>query len=187
MIPNEITASDQVSWYDEPFKDNIGQEISPPNWTLKYALRGAVTVDKTATVVDGMWKTTLSAADTADITTEKTIYWQAYAVDGDDNKVTLGSGQIKVIPSYVDIASSSFDGRTQAQKDLDAVQSAIRAMISGGAVAEYTIGNRSVKKMALSDLYIMEKRLKYDVAQEKRSETIKKGLGDPRNLYVRFK
>ena len=186
MIPNEITAGDSVSWYDEAFQDNIGQDIDPASWTLKYAIRGPSTINKTATVVDGKWKTTLATTDTSSIVAKTIVYWQAYAEKASE-RVTLGSGQLVINPNIYAGSGSSFDGRSQAQKDLDAVQAAIRALISGGAVAEYTIGNRSVTKMALTDLYAMEKKLKYEVAQENRAETIRKGLGDPRNLYVRFK
>jgi hypothetical protein len=186
MIPNEITAGDSVSWYDDAFKDNIGNDIAPGDWTLKYALRGKVTIDITASVVDGQWKSTLAPTDTVDLTSATILYWQAYATKGSD-KVTLGSGQISVKPSLVDVASSSYDGRSQAKKDLDAVQAAIRAVISGGAVQRYVIGNREVQKMQLADLYQIEARLKYEVASEKRAESIAKGLGDPRTLAIKFK
>lgn len=186
MIPNEIVAGDSVSWFDEAFKDNIGNDIDPSAWTLKYAIRGAVTVTKTASVVDGKWKTTLAPADTSEIASSTILYWQAYA-EKDTDRVTLATGQITVKPSLVSVEDPEFDGRSQIKKDLDAVQAAIRAMISGGAVKSYTIGTRQIEKMSLSDLFALESRLKADYAQETKADKIAKGLGNPRNLYIRFK
>ncbi len=83
--------------------------------------------------------------------------------------------------------TAAFDGRSQSRKDLDAVQAAIRAIISGGAVAEYTIGTRHLKKMPMTDLLVLESRLKAMVAREEKAERIAQGLGSPNNMYVRFK
>ena len=80
----------------------------------------------------------------------------------------------------------AFDGRSQAQKDLEAVQAAIRTIISGGAVAEYRIGTRSLKKYELSELLTLESRLKAEVVREKKAEMIANGLGNPSSLFVRF-
>jgi hypothetical protein len=79
----------------------------------------------------------------------------------------------------------AFDGRSQAQQDLDAVQAAIRALISGGA-KQYTIGSRSFTKVDLSDLMERESRLKAEVKREQMAELINNGLGNPHNLFVRF-
>jgi hypothetical protein len=81
---------------------------------------------------------------------------------------------------------SAFDGRSQSQKDLDAVQAAIRAMIAGGAVAEYSIGSRRLKKMELNDLLAFESTLKAAVKREQAAQLHANGLGNPHNLFVRF-
>ena len=84
------------------------------------------------------------------------------------------------------IAPGAFDGRTQAQKDLDAVKAAIRSIVAGGAVSEYRIGTRNLKRYDLSELLELESRLKSIVAKENKAKLIASGLGDPHNLYVRF-
>ena len=81
---------------------------------------------------------------------------------------------------------AALDGRTQAQKDLDAVQAAIRTIINGGVVRQYTIGNRSLSKYDLSDLLALETKLKADVNREQKAQLIANGLGNPFNLFVRF-
>jgi hypothetical protein len=53
-------------------------------------------------------------------------------------------------------------------------------------VAEYTIGNRSLKSMPMTDLIALENKLKADVAKEARAERIAKGLNSGRAVYVRF-
>lgn len=115
-------------------------------------------------------------------------YFQAIAtalVGGE--KTTLGTGQVEVLPnlSYAG-APGAFDGRSQAQKDLEAVQGAIRSLMSGGAVQEYRIGTRSLKRYELADLLALESKLKADVTRENKAAMIANGLGNPHNLYVRF-
>ena len=71
------------------------------------------------------------------------------------------------------------------EKDLDAVTAAIRAMVEDKA-QEYSIGNRTFKRIDLDKLENLQAKLKSRVASEKRYSLISQGLGDPKNLYVRF-
>jgi hypothetical protein len=66
------------------------------------------------------------------------------------------------------------------------VQAAIRSIISGGAVAEYTIGSRRLKKMEMADLLALESKLKAEVKREQAAAMVANGLGNPHNLFVRF-
>ena len=75
---------------------------------------------------------------------------------------------------------------TQIQQDLESVQSAIRTLVSGGVVKEYSIGGRSLKKYDLSDLMALESRLKYQLKREQKADLIANGLGNPAAMYVRF-
>jgi hypothetical protein len=59
-------------------------------------------------------------------------------------------------------------------------------MISGGAVAEYTIGSRRLKKMEMTDLLALESTLKASVKREQAAQLMANGLGNPHNLFVRF-
>jgi hypothetical protein len=78
------------------------------------------------------------------------------------------------------------DGRTQAEKDLDAVQAAIRTLIAGGAVQQYSIGNRQLSRYQLSQLIELESKLKAELKREQKAELMANGLGNPHNLFVRF-
>ena len=66
------------------------------------------------------------------------------------------------------------------------MQAAIRAIVAGGAVSEYTIGTRTLKKMDMADLVMLESRLKGMVIRDQKAALIANGLGNPTSLYVRF-
>lgn len=177
-----------MKWRDVAGRDNLGNAISSADWVLTYYLR----TDKThegATVVGTAygtgWEFTISQSTSAGFDAG-TWYWQAEATKAGEH-ITLGAGQLEVLPSLSYTGQpAAFDGRSQAQKDLDAVQAAIRAIISGGAVAEYTIGNRRLKKMEMADLLTLEGKLKAEVKREQAAQLAANGLGNPHNLFVRF-
>jgi hypothetical protein len=187
-IPAQIRAGDTIKWRDDAGVDNLGNEISSSTWTLTYYLR-TNTASEGATVVGVAygtgWEFTIDATTSAGFDAGD-WYWQALATSGSD-KVTLGAGQLQVLAalSYTG-TPGAVDGRTQAQQDLDAVQAAIRALVSGGVVKEYTIGNRNLKKYDLPDLLQLEAKLKAEVKREQMAELMANGLGNPHNLFVRF-
>jgi hypothetical protein len=188
-IPAQIRAGDTVKWRDVAGADNLGNAISSSGgWSLIYSLR-TNTANEGATVTGTAygtgWEFTISQTTTAAFDAGS-WYWQAEARNSGVH-VTLGAGQLEVLPglSYTG-TPGAFDGRSQAQKDLDAVQSAIRSIISGGAVAEYTIGSRRLKKMEMTDLLTLESSLKASVKREQAAQLQANGLGNPHNLYVRF-
>lgn len=192
-IPTQIRAGDTVKWRDVATTDVFGNPIESADWDLTYYLRFNAASEASTVVGQAYetgWEFTISAATSAGFDAGK-WFWQAVADDGSE-KVTLGAGQLDVLAtlSYTGSAAA-FDGRSQAQKDLEAVQGAIRTIIAGGAVAEYWIGTgaggRKLKRMTLSELIELESKLKADVVREKRAEMIANGLGDPRKLYVRFR
>lgn len=177
-------------WKDDPSVDVFGAPITSASHTLTYFLRtntnqeGATSVG----VADGQgWRFTLSASTSANFDAGA-WYFQAVATAvADGAKTTLGSGQFEVLPSLSYAGTpGAFDGRTQAQKDLDSVQAAIRSLMTGGAVQEYRIGTRSLKRYDIAELLALESRLKAEVAREQKAALIANGLGNPHSLYVRF-
>lgn len=177
-----------MRWRDVEGVDNLGNAISSTSWVLTYYLR-TNTASEGATVVgtaDGTGWLFEIAASTSSGFDAGQWYWQALATSG-ANKVTLGSGQLTVLASLAYAGSpGAVDGRSQAQQDLDAVQAAIRALVSGGAVQQYSIGSRSLTKMRIEDLMALESKLKADVKREQMAELMANGLGNPHNLFVRF-
>jgi hypothetical protein len=184
-IPSELVSGDSITWKDCATVDNLGNSISPDEWTLTYKLVGSAGELEVGAVQDGAeWSTTISAVDSADLVAG--VYqWQAYATKAAERK-TLGLGKITIKENIAE-ASAGTELRTQAKQDLDAVQAAMRAMISGGAVQEYAIGGRSVRKMTMESLLQLESKLKAAVADEEKAERIANGLGHPNNMYVRFR
>jgi hypothetical protein len=181
---------DTVKWRDDASADVFGNAItSTGGWTLTYYIRfnrnnhGATAV---GSAYGSGWEFTLSSATTGGFHEDDTGYWQAVATKAGES-ITLGAGQFEVDPNlYYTGTPAAVDNRSQAQIDLDAVQAAIRAMVSGGAVAEYSIGSRRLKKMALADLMQLESSLKAEVKREQAASLIANGLGNPHNLFVRF-
>jgi hypothetical protein len=187
-IPSKIRSGDTIQWRDDAGVDNIGNTISSATWTLTYYLR-TNTASEGAIVVGNAygtgWDFTIAANISSGFDAGK-WYWQAIATFSNE-KVTLGAGQLEVLAalSYAG-APSAFDGRTQAQIDLDAVQAQIRALISGGAVQQYSIAGRSLNRYSISDLMLLESKLKAEVKREQKAQLIANGLGNPFNLFVRF-
>jgi hypothetical protein len=183
-IVSKITSGDSTSWIDDASTDNIGNTVSSADYTLTYELRGPGSLTLTGVANGTGWKTDITTTQSGNLK-PGTYYWQAFATKV-NTRVMLGSGSIVVEPNLA-VAVAGFDGRSQSEKDLAAVQNAIRVMISGGAVAEYSIGGRSLRKISLTDLLALESSLKASVFREQKKNAIENNLGNPSNVYVRFK
>ena len=187
-IPTTIRAGDTVKWRDDASVDVFGNEITSSDWTLKYYLRTNTASEgatSTGSAYGTGWEFTLAASTTADFDAGN-WYWTAVATK-DSEVITLGNGSLTVEAALTYSGTpGAYDGRTQAQNDLDAVQAAIRAIVDGGVVQEYRIGTRNLKKYDLPDLIQLEGKLKAEVKREQQAELIANGLGNPRNMFVRF-
>lgn len=178
-IPSQLFVGDSASWFDSSTTDALGNEISPSaGWTLKYYIKGTADVELTATTEDGQWKTSLSTAQSTSLAAGSRP-WQAKATK-DAQVLTLGGGVLTVLPSL----AGGYTGKSQARQDLEAVQSAMRAMISNGAVQEYSIGGRSLKKMSIESLRQLESKLLTDVKREDYAANPENG--NPNTLKVKF-
>lgn len=181
-VPKIIVAGDTVKWSEPATGD-----YSSPAWTRTVSLRhrtAALSVNVVGVANGGGWDFTLSAVSSAAIAVG-TLFYQDY-VSKDAERFTLATGQIECTGNAAAASGQVFDGRTQTETDLDAVRAAIRAKIAGGDVQEYTIGGRSLKKMAMADLLLLETKLKADLQSEKRARRVAAGLGSGRNVFVRF-
>ena len=190
-IPPAITSGVDAVWVDAETVDVFGDAVTSTTHSLVYYFRlntQSEGVTATAVAYNSGWKTTLTAAVSGSMLADPNWFFQAVLTKISDSTVQEYSrGQIEVRPSLAYAGTpGAFDGRTQAQKDLDAVKAAIRSIVSGGAVSEYKIGSRNLKRYDLSELLELESRLKSIVAKENKAKLIASGLGDPHNLYVRF-
>ena len=186
-IPSQIRAADTIQWRDDAGVDNLGNAISSSDYTLTYYLR-TNTATEGATVVGSAygtgWEFTIASGTSIGLNAGQ-WYWQAVATKT-GSTVTLGAGQLAVLAALNYTGTpGAVDGRSQAQIDLNAVQTAIRTIVSGRS-KQYSIGSRSFTSLDLSELMERESRLKSDVKREQMADLIANGLGNPHNLFVRF-
>lgn len=182
-VPAIIYSGDTVRWTESATPDYS----STTGWSASFALRHATGNDALTVsgVADGAggWTFTLSATQTAALHVNG-HYWQI-TVSKDGERFTLGTGTLET-KANIPASGNTYDGRTQAQIDLEAVRAAMRAIVTGGATQEYSIGNRSLKKMPMADLIALESKLKADVAREARADRLAKGMNSGRSVFVRF-
>ena len=188
-LPSIIVAGTTIEWVDEATTAGINKTISSPDWTLEYYLRTNTggeghTVTGTQYANSTGWQFTISSTDSANFDAGN-WFWAARAFKS--GKVfEIGTGELEVRQSLQYSGTpAAIDNRTQTEKDLDAVTACIRAIIEDKA-QEYSIGNRTFKRVDIKELRAREAELKSRVASEKRYSYISQGLGDPKNLYVRF-
>ena len=187
-IPSEMRAGFTYKWRESSQVDPFGDALqSTDSWAMKFYLRtnSSSGLTTTGSTYQTGWEFSLSASDTAPLTAGD-YFWQCEVSKGSD-KYSVGTGSLLIQQSLAYTGSvSSIQEKSQAEQDLDAVQSAIRTLVSGGVVKEYSIGGRSLKKYDLADLMALESRLKYQFKRAQKSELIANGLGNPAAMYVRF-
>ena len=185
-IFGRINIGDSATWDDQAFTDTQGNNYTSANYTLAYVIAGNTQVPLTlnSTAKGTGWTTTLSTTQSAGLLAGR-YYWSAYA-SKTGARVTAGTGYFDAKANLAG-AAASFDGRSQAEKDLDAVTTEITARISGQASIEYTIGSRNLKKEPIAALIGLQDRLKMVVKRERTAQMIANGLGNPGKLAVRFK
>ena len=187
-VPATIRAGTTVGWVEPPAVDLDGNAATSASYTLISYLR-TNTASEGATVTgtaraDGGWDMAITAT-TSSAFDAGTWYWETRATSG-ATVLTVGSGATQVLPGLnYSGTPGAFNGQSQAEQDLVAVQAAIRALVSKGA-KQYSIGSRSFTTIDLGQLMEREAQLKAIVARERAAEKVAAGLGDPRSLFVRF-
>ena len=188
-FPTTIRAGDYVQWRIPASQDVFGNSISSPDWSVIYYLRtnlGPLGATITSSAYNDGFQFTIASNVTEAFAAGDWLY-QAVANKSGNEKQTIYTGQFEVLEglSYSG-TPSNYDGRSQVEKDLETIQTAIRTIISGGVVQEYKIGTRSAKKYELKELLALESRYKAELVREKLGEMIANGLGIPRATFVRF-
>lgn len=179
-----LEQGNSANWADAPFVDTEGRSYNSASWALTYEIRGPKRLTLNAAVEGVGWRTSITTVQSETLT-PGTYYWSAYATKAGE-RVTAGSGTFVVKANLADIGTDGYDGRSQAEKDLAAINAEISARASGGFVAEYAIGDRSLKREPTSELLVLKSRFEAIVARERAAENIANGLGNPRRVLVRF-
>lgn len=86
---------------------------------------------------------------------------------------TVASGTTRVLP---DVASqATYDGRTHAQRTLDAIEAVIEKRATSDQ-QQYTIAGRSLTKMPVSDLFRLRDTYRMEVMREQRATDLANGV-----------
>lgn len=181
--PTVIYAGDTVKWN----QGSTGTYSSSGGWTCTFDLRhnsgnDALTITGVSDGAGG-WNFTITATQSANLHID--YHWYQITVSKTGERYTLETGEIQLVGN-LPASNANYDGRSQIEIDLEAVQAAIRARVVGGEVQEYSIGNRSLKKISVTDLINLEIRLKSDLAAERRKKRVEQGLDSGRSVYVKF-
>jgi len=188
-FPAEIRAGDLIQWRLAATQDVFGNSISSPDWSVIYYLRtntGPLGATISSTAFNDGFQFSIASNVSSTFATGNWFY-QAIANKSGAEKQTIATGGFKVLESLeFSGTATNYDGRTQIEKDLEIIQTAIRNIINGGAIQEYKIGTRTAKKYELSELIMLESRYKAELIREKQAELIANGLGNPRATFVRF-
>lgn len=174
--PTEFTKGDSLSW-----KKSLS-DYPAGDWTLNYYIRGAVTLDITATASGTDHLATISATD-SDTLTAGSYWWQAVATKDSDRK-TVGQGQFVVLPNVEDQVAG-YDGRTHVKKTLDALEAVIEKRASLDQQS-YSINNRSLSRMSVDELLKWRDKYRALYRSELKDEKIKNGIGVGGKVQVRF-
>jgi hypothetical protein len=184
MNPGDLYQGDRVKWTEAGVP---GSATAVTVWLRP--INAGASVEVNATPLGDGWRVELSEAVTAGMSSGEWILQVVALVD--NGRQTIRSGGLTVRQSLAgNGASGGFDYRSQAQIDLEAVEGAIRALVSGAQ--EYQIGSlgnggRKVVKADLAELIKWRDRLAAQVAQEKRAQALANGTATSRKIRVAFR
>jgi len=188
-FPTTIRAGDYIQWRLPASQDVFGNSISSPDWSVIYYLRtnlGPLGATINSSAYNDGFQFTI-ASNVTETFAAGDWYYQAVANKSGAEKQTIYTGQFEVLEGLnYSGTPQNYDGRSQVEKDLETIETAIRTLISGGAIKEYKIGNRNAKKYELAELLTLKSQYKVELVREKQAETMANGLGNPRATFVRF-
>jgi hypothetical protein len=174
--PSSFTKGDSVSWIKSL------SEYPASEWTLAYAIRGAVSLNITAAAHGNEYDVAISATQSNTLTAG-TYWWQAVVTKGAE-RITVDNGQFIVTPSLQD-ANAGYDGRSHVKKVLDALEAIIekRATLDQQS---YAIAGRSLSRMTIEEIFIFRDKYKKLYAAELKELDAAKGLGRGNKVQIRF-
>jgi hypothetical protein len=134
-----------------------------PTWSASLLLRGPAAINLTAAAEGSQHRFLATAAVTNNW--QPGSYWYSLRVTNGTDVVEAETGQIVIAPDLAD-ATTGFDGRTQAQIALDAID----AVLSKRATLDqerYRINNRELYRTPIADLIKLRSYYANLVRQEK--------------------
>jgi len=176
-IAKEITAGDSLNW-----KESVAEYPASDGWTLRFSLvNGASNVEFSASAEGDAYAVSLPASTTSAWHPGR-YRFQAYVVRGEDRH-TIGTGTVDILPDFSSV--TTFDGRTHAERVLEAIEAVIEKRASKDQES-YTIKGRSLSRTPLPELLVLRDRYRREVLDEKRAEKIRAGKKPGNKILVRF-
>jgi hypothetical protein len=176
-IAKEITSGDSLNW-----KESVAEYPASDGWTLRFSLvNGASKVEFSASSEGDDYAVSLSASVTSAWHPGR-YRFQAYVSRAEDRH-TVGTGTVDILPDFS--SAATFDGRTHAERVLEAIEAVIEKRASRDQES-YTIKGRSLSRTPLPDLLVLRDKYKSEVREEKRAEKIRAGKKPGNKILVRF-
>ena len=172
--PAALTAGDTAKWLK-----SLSDYPASAGWVLSYALVKAgsvITFSGTASGDEHL--VTVPAATTASWSVGR--YQYQASVTKAAERYGVGAGQIEIKPNFAAVAGG-LDARSHARITLEAVEAVIQGRASQSQ-SEYTIANRQLKYIPLSELLALRDRYKAEVLSESRVD----GLGFRNKILTRL-
>jgi hypothetical protein len=180
--------------------DTLDFQVSVPDypsgdgWTLTYYLTPRFSTPVQARIpitaianADGTYQVQASPAATA--AWKAGAYGWARIVSKNGARQTLtGSedqGEVLVRPDPT-TATQGADTRSHAKKMLESIETALEAFATSPVMKSYAIGTRQYMRADIPDLLVLRDRYRSEAANEDAAAQVAAGLGNPRNIGVRF-
>lgn len=150
-----------------------------PDWSATLILRGAQSIDLTSQP-DGKLHTFTTAADVT-ASWKPGDYWYSLRVTDGTEVYEVETGTLTVDPDLA--AVSEFDGRTHAERTLQAIEAVIEGRASKDQDS-YRINNRELRRTPISQLLKLRDVYRQEVRRLRASRRGKDTLG--RQVLARF-
>lgn len=179
LEPTEITVGETLEWTKDL------SDFPASEFTLTYYFRGAGPGFNAVATADGdVHSITVPTTDTDDLV-EGLYFWQAWATKGAE-KHMVASGQVRIKKDFTSVSTGTVvDKRSKLKKIVEAIDDLVLGKASLDQ-QEYTIGNRSLRRIPIPELVELRKTYAGLYAQEVRRERRRSGKGYLRNINTKF-
>jgi hypothetical protein len=178
VLPSSFRAGDTVSWTvaHPDYPASAGWSL---NVTLAHPTLSKLTLGTTA--VGDAFLVSLTAATTAAYAPGQYAYLARVSKGADT--YTLDAGSVTIEPDLA--AATTYDGRTWAQRMLDAIQAALEGRASSLDL-ELEIQGRRIRHFTPAELITWHSHFQSEVAREQRTDRLRRGLGTSGKVLVRL-
>lgn len=169
------------------FETEVPDYPATDGWTLYFRLvprvAGAAITITCATAANGIdYRAQVAPATTATWTAGE-YTWNSYVAKS-GARYTVEDGQVTLLPDP-GVTTAPFDNRSHARKTLAAIEAVIEGRASQDQM-EYSIGDRSLKRMPIVDLLMFRTQYRAEVRREDNDERIANGQPTNNRILVRM-